>query len=73
MRLRFNAFVSLSLLALPVPLFGKTLLGGKYETSSDVQNFLNLALDTAAMRETDDLIEKLSIYQNGVAADQSLA
>lgn len=40
------------------------LLNGRFETSTDVQYLLNLALDAAAMREANSLVEKVSIYQN---------
>lgn len=40
------------------------LLNGRFETSTDVQNFLNLALDAAAMRESKNMTEKSEIYSN---------
>jgi hypothetical protein len=43
---------------------GKSLLGGRFETSTDVQSLLNLALDTADMKEADDLATKKDIYKN---------
>jgi hypothetical protein len=42
---------------------GISLLGGRYETVTDVQAYLDLALDAAAMKESDDLTLKMSIYQ----------
>lgn len=62
-------FLSLSLLALPLQSEAALLLGGLYETTTDVQNLLNLALDVAAMRETDDLALKQSIYQKGLSSN----
>jgi hypothetical protein len=47
------------------------LLGGKYETITDVQKFLNLALDAAAMRESGNLTVKQSIYRNGLSSNQT--
>jgi len=41
-----------------------TLLNGRFETTSDVQYLLDLALDAAAMREATTMAEKASIYQN---------
>jgi hypothetical protein len=41
-----------------------SLLGGRYETTTDVTDYLNLALDAADMKETDDLTTKKNIYQN---------
>jgi hypothetical protein len=40
------------------------LLGGRYQTITDVSDYLNLALDAAAMKESTDLTTKKSIYQN---------
>ncbi len=40
-----------------------SLLGGRYETVTDVQAYLDLALDAAAMKESDDFDVKLQIYQ----------
>ena len=70
MRARLNTFVSLSLLALPLQLSAKVLLGGTYQTTTDVQKYLNLALDAAAMKETDDIALKQSIYQDGLNPNQ---
>ena len=42
------------------------LLGGRFETSTDVQQFLNLALDAAEMKESDDFETKKGIYTKGV-------
>jgi len=66
MRARLNTVVSLSLLVLPLQLSAKVLLGGTFETTTDVQNYLNLALDAAAMKETDDIALKQTIYQDGL-------
>jgi hypothetical protein len=70
MRARLNTLVSLSLLALPLQLSAKVLLGGAYQTTTDVQKYLNLALDAAAMKETDDIALKQSIYQDGLNPNQ---
>jgi hypothetical protein len=43
---------------------GIPLLGGRYETTTDVQTFLNLALDAADMKEAEDLATKKLIYQS---------
>jgi hypothetical protein len=43
---------------------GIPLLNGEYETTTDVQSLLNLALDAAAMKETTSLSTKEEIYQN---------
>ena len=43
---------------------GVPLLGGRYETTTDVQAFLNLALDTALMKETSDLDTKKDLYKH---------
>ena len=66
MRARWNTVVSLSLLVLPLQISAKVLLGGTYETTTDVQNYLNLALDAAAMKETDDIALKQTIYRDGL-------
>jgi hypothetical protein len=47
------------------PVHAITLLNGRFETTSDVQNILNFALDAAEMREATTLEEKKSIYENG--------
>jgi hypothetical protein len=47
------------------PVHAITLLNGRFETTSDVQNILNFALDVAEMREATSLEEKKSIYENG--------
>jgi hypothetical protein len=44
---------------------GIPLLGGRFETATDVQGILNLALDAAEIRESDETAEKLEIYKNG--------
>ncbi|KAG7349119.1 low iron-inducible periplasmic protein [Nitzschia inconspicua] len=46
-----------------------SLLGGRFETMTDVSDYLNLALDAADMKETDDLTTKKNIYQNGSPRD----
>ena len=53
---------------------GIQLLGGKINTSvADVQGILNLALDAADMRESDDNNRKLDIYKNvRTTADSSM-
>ena len=43
---------------------GQSLLGGRFETTTDVQMLLNLALDAADMKETSDWDQKKNIYQN---------
>jgi hypothetical protein len=43
---------------------GMPLLGGRYETTTDVQGILNLALDVAAMQQSNDENERKSIYEN---------
>jgi hypothetical protein len=40
------------------------LLNGRYETVTDVTSYLNLALDAADMRETNDITTKQNIYRN---------
>lgn len=41
-----------------------SLLSGRFETVTDVTDYLNLALDAADMKETDDFTTKKNIYQN---------
>jgi len=41
-----------------------SLLNGRYETSNDVTDYLNLALDAAKMNEADDFDTKLDLYKN---------
>ena len=41
-----------------------SLLDGRYETTTDVTDYLNLALDVAKMSESDDIDVKLDIYKN---------
>ena len=41
---------------------GIPLLGGRYETTSDVQTLLNLALDARDMKEATDQTTKKEIY-----------
>eukprot|EP00980_Cylindrotheca_fusiformis_P024659 scaffold12195_cov126-Cylindrotheca_fusiformis.AAC.3 len=48
---------------------GIPLLGGRFETTTDVQEYLNIALDVVDMRESDDLQTKQSIYKYGVQRD----
>jgi hypothetical protein len=45
---------------------GIPLLGGRFETTTDVQTLLNLALDAADLKETSDINQKKDIYENGV-------
>jgi hypothetical protein len=42
------------------------LLNGRFETTTDVQDLLNLALDAADMRESTDFTAKQTIYTDGV-------
>jgi len=56
-------------LATPLAINGIPLLGGRFETTTDVQEFLNLALDASDMKETDDLAAKKAIYRDGVKRD----
>jgi hypothetical protein len=46
-------------------------LEGRYETVTDVTDYLNLALDAADMKESTDLATKLNIYQNGRSGGSS--
>lgn len=48
---------------LPMVVEAIPLLNGRYETVTDVQEYLDLALDAADMKESDVLATKLSIYQ----------
>jgi hypothetical protein len=41
-----------------------SLLNGRFETTTDVTAYLNLALDAADMRETEDIPTKQNIYSN---------
>eukprot|EP00529_Nitzschia_sp_RCC80_P009220 CAMPEP_0113473526 /NCGR_PEP_ID=MMETSP0014_2-20120614/18092_1 /TAXON_ID=2857 /ORGANISM="Nitzschia sp." /LENGTH=2243 /DNA_ID=CAMNT_0000366301 /DNA_START=471 /DNA_END=7202 /DNA_ORIENTATION=+ /assembly_acc=CAM_ASM_000159 len=41
------------------------ILGGRYQTVTDVQDYLNLALDAAAMKEALEIESKQDIYKNG--------
>jgi hypothetical protein len=43
---------------------GIPLLGGRYGTTTDVQKYLNLALDAADMKEAEDIATKTKIYQS---------
>ena len=55
----------LSLLWLwPVGTTAIPLLNGRFQTTTDVQYLLDLALDAADMKEADDLATKQSIYEN---------
>lgn len=45
------------------------LLGGRFETSTDVQTLLNLALDAAEMKESDDIETQKAIYNKGVSRE----
>jgi len=44
-------------------------MNGRYETTYDVTNYLNLALDAAKMSESDDFETTMDIYENGVGGD----
>ncbi|KAL3938414.1 MAG: hypothetical protein SGBAC_006676 [Bacillariaceae sp.] len=46
-----------------------TLLGGRFETTTDVHTLLNLALDAAEMKESDDFDTKRAIYTTGVSRE----
>lgn len=39
-----------------------SILNGEYETTTDVQDYLNLALQAQAMREAEDLTTKKQFY-----------
>jgi hypothetical protein len=54
----FPKRASLLLWASSLSVEGKPLLGGRFETYTDVQTLLNLALDTADMKEANDLATK---------------
>ena len=43
--------------------YAMPLLNGRFETTTDVQSLLNLALDAADMKEATDMMKKQSIYQ----------
>lgn len=66
-------FVPLILLALPLQSAATSLLGGKYEITTDVQDYLNLSRDAAAMKEADDLKMKQAIYENGRSGGWALS
>lgn len=42
---------------------GILLLGGRFETTTDVTGFLNLALDAAEIQASNDVTEKTDIYK----------
>lgn len=65
----FPRRIILLLLAGQTVVNGITLLGGRFETTTDVQELLNLALDAAEMKESDNLENKKAIYKNGVERD----
>jgi hypothetical protein len=46
------------------------LLNGRFDTSTDVQGLLNLALDAAEMRESEIKADRLAIYTDGKYATQ---
>jgi len=48
---------------------GISLLNGRYETSTDVTDYLNLALDASKMSESDDFDTTLEIYKSGAPRD----
>lgn len=56
--------VASSLLLLVPGVASISLLNGRFETTTDVQYLLDLALDVAAMQEATTLASKASIYQN---------
>lgn len=69
---KISIVVSLLALSCPIPLVNSIpLLGGRFETTTDVQSLLNLGLDAADMRETTNLTTKASIYKEGVQRDGS--
>jgi hypothetical protein len=41
-----------------------SLLNGRYETSTDVTDYLNIALDASKMSESDNFEVTLDIYKN---------
>ena len=65
--------VPLIFLALPLHSMATSLLGGKYEFTTDVSDYLNLSWDAAAMKEADDLIMKQAIYENGRSGGWALS
>ena len=57
--------ITVPLLCLALPsVVAVTLLNGRFETTSDVQYLLDLALDAAAMREATTMAAKAAIYHN---------
>jgi hypothetical protein len=42
---------------------GIPLLGGRFETTTDVTGFLNLALDAAEIQASNDVTEKTELYK----------
>jgi hypothetical protein len=69
MMMSFPRRVLLLILAGQTVVNGITLLGGRFETTTDVQELLNLALDAAEMKESDDFETKKAIYKDGVQRD----
>jgi hypothetical protein len=55
---------SMVIFVIVVEAASSSLLGGRYQTTTDVTNYLNLALDAANMKETDDFDTKKNIYEN---------
>jgi hypothetical protein len=45
------------------------LLNGRFETTTDVQDLLNLALDAADMKEATEFADMQTIYTAGVQRD----
>jgi hypothetical protein len=69
MMMSFPRRILLLILAGQTVVNGITLLGGRFETTTDVQEFLNLALDAAEMKESGDFETKKAIYKDGVKRD----
>lgn len=61
-----STFVLLA--ALPIAQ-STTLLNGRFETTTDVQTILDLALDAAEMKETTDIQQKADIYRSGRSSE----
>lgn len=60
----FAMVLSLLVASLTLPtVHSIPLLGGRFETTTDVQDLLNLGLDAADMREATDLATKETIYK----------
>jgi hypothetical protein len=59
---RQTPITMISLLLLFSVVNGLPLLGGTFETTTDVQGILNLGLDVAGIQQSDDKAQKESIY-----------